>query len=233
MSTHHGATVQEVAFTSQRLAEFFSLEGLVVREDLQQDKRQALLAVTRMFDDFAVPYVVTGGVALQLYSTEIRFTVDLDFISVRKDFKVIVDAQAWERYGLELVFDRRRFIKLRHAASNVEIDINLDTRFLSLMEAPVAERVEGRTIRFVSMSGLAVAKLRTQRGDWPRNPEKRLQDRVDLIRVLKAHPEIAETIKAHPLTNDEMRQILDDVLAQLAAPSSDELPPEEGAEDED
>jgi len=233
VSTHHGATVQEVAFTSQRLAEFFSLEGLVVREDLQQDKRQALLAVTRMFDDFAVPYVVTGGVALQLYSTEIRFTVDLDFISVRKDFKVIVDAQAWERYGLELVFDRRRFIKLRHAASNVEIDINLDTRFLSLMEAPVAERVEGRTIRFVSMSGLAVAKLRTQRGDWPRNPEKRLQDRVDLIRVLKAHPEIAETIKAHPLTNDEMRQILDDVLAQLAAPSSDELPPEEGAEDED
>lgn len=233
MSTHHGVTVQEVAFTSQRLAEFFSLEGLVVREDLQQDKRRALLAVTRMFDDFAVPYVVTGGVALQLYSTEIRFTVDLDFISVRKDFKVIVDAQAWERYGLELVFDRRRFIKLRHAASNVEIDINLDTRFLSLMEAPVAERVEGRTIRFVSMSGLAVAKLRTQRGDWPRNPEKRLQDRVDLIRVLKAHPEIAETIKAHPLTNDEMRQILDDVLAQLATPSSDELPPEEGAEDED
>ena len=56
------------AVTSSRLAEFFSLEGLVVREDLQQDKRQALLNVTQMFDDFGVPYAVTGGVALQLYS---------------------------------------------------------------------------------------------------------------------------------------------------------------------
>ena len=47
--------------TSPRLAELFSLEGLVLREDLQQDKRSALLAVVRMFDDFQVPYVISGG----------------------------------------------------------------------------------------------------------------------------------------------------------------------------
>jgi hypothetical protein len=213
--------------THARLEEFFRLEGLVVRDDLQQDKRQALLAVTRMFDEFAVPYAVTGGVALQLYSTEIRFTVDLDFVSDRKDFKVIVEAQPWSRYGLELVFDRHRFIKLLHTASNVEIDINLDTRFLALLESPVTEQVDGHPIRFVSLAALAVAKLRTQRADWPRNEDKRLQDRVDLRRVLRAHPEIVDTLRIHPLTNDEMRRILDEVLAELAKPSTDELPPED------
>ena len=130
------------ALTSPRLAEFFSLEGLIVRDDLQQDKQAALLAVTQMFDDFHVTYAITGGVALQLYSSRIRNTVDLDFVSSRQDFKAIVSAQPWDRYGLELVFDRRRYIKLRHAASNVDVDINLDTRFLPLLESSVVEMVE-------------------------------------------------------------------------------------------
>ncbi len=222
----------DTAVTSPRLAECFSLEALVVRKDLQQDKRQALLAVTRMFDDFGVPYAVTGGVALQLYSTEIRYTVDLDFVSSRRDFRVIVEAQPWSRYGLELVFDRRRYIKLRHGASNVDIDINLDTRFLPLLESRVVEQVEGHAIRFVSLVSLAVAKLRTQRTDWPRNADKRLQDRVDLMRVLGAHPEIVDDLKSHPLANDEMRTILDDVCRDLAKPSSDELPPPDDEDDE-
>ncbi len=37
---------------------------------------------------------------------------------------------------------------------------------------------------------------------------------------------------AVPLVNDEMRQILDDILAELQKPSSDELPPEDGESDE-
>lgn len=220
------------SFTSPRLAELFSLEGLVLREDLQQDKRSALLAVVRMFDDFQVPYVITGGVALQLYSAEIRYTVDLDVVSSRREFKPINEAQPWNRYGLELVFDRRRYIKLRHASSNVDIDVNLDTRFLPLLEAPTVEPVEGTSIRFVSLANLAVAKLRTQRHDWPRNEEKRLQDRVDLMRVLRANPQIADAVRTHTLTNDEMRQILDQILADLRKPSSDELPPEDGESDE-
>lgn len=218
-------------FTSPRLAEFFSLEGLVVREDLQQDKRSALLAVVRMFDDFKVPYAITGGVALQLYSTAVRYTVDLDVVTSRREFKPISDAKPWARYGMELVFDRRRYIQLRHPASNVDIDVNLDTRFLPLLETPTIEHVEGTPVRFVSLVGLAVAKLRTQRHDWPRNEEKRLQDRVDLMRVLRANPQIAEPVRVHPLTNDEMRQILDQILADLQKPSSDELPPEDGADD--
>ena len=50
--------------TSARLAEAFALESLIVRDDLQQDKKAALLAVARMFADVDVPYVVVGGIAL-------------------------------------------------------------------------------------------------------------------------------------------------------------------------
>ncbi|MEW6742684.1 MAG: hypothetical protein AB1486_07980 [Planctomycetota bacterium] len=201
-----------------------------MREDLQQDKRSALLAVARMFDDFRVPYAVTGGVALQLYSSEIRYTVDLDVVTSRREFEPIREAQPWDRYGLELVLDRRRYMKLRHPASNVDIDLNLDTRFLPLLEGITVEHVEGMPVRFVSLTNLAVAKLRTQRSDWPRTEEKRLQDRVDLMRLLRANPHVAEAARSHPLTNDEMRRILDDILALLRKPSSDDLPPEDGAD---
>src|SRR5512136_1646278 len=94
------------SFTSPRLAELFSLEGLVLREDLQQDKRSALLAVVRMFDDFQTPYVISGGIAVQLYTPQPRHTVDVDVVSLRKPFKRLKAAQPWTQYQFELVFDR-------------------------------------------------------------------------------------------------------------------------------
>lgn len=49
------------ADTSPRLAELFSMEGFLLREDLQQDKRAAILAVVRMFNDFDVPTSSAAG----------------------------------------------------------------------------------------------------------------------------------------------------------------------------
>jgi len=213
--------------TSSRLAELFSLEGLVVRQDLQQDKRAALLAVGKMFDDHQVPYVITGGIALQLYSEHIRATVDVDVVSLRDPFGRMKTAAPWERYGFELVFDRRRFIKLRHPASNVEVDINVDTRFASLLEGARREPLDDRSLSFCSPAGLAFTKLRTQRSDWPRDPIKRLQDRVDLMTLLRAQPGIAESLRRHPLTTDEMRAILDEVLRVIAQTTAEDFPPDE------
>lgn len=111
--------------TSERLAELFRMESLILRKDLQQDKKAALNSVVQMFKDFGVPYAVTGGLAAQLYTDQPRMTMDVDIVSLRKPFQGLKEAQPWSRYGLELVFDRRRFIKLKHLASNVEVDINV------------------------------------------------------------------------------------------------------------
>lgn len=214
--------------TSPRLFEILERENFVLRDDLQQDKRATLLAVARMFEDHQVPYVIVGGLAVQLYNVEeVRPTVDLDVVSLRAPFKTMKEAQPWERYGFDFVFDRRRFIKLKHVASNVEVDINVDTRFASILDEPTVETIDGQPIPFCQPAKLAVTKLRTQRSDWPRDPRKRVQDRGDLMAILQSRPEIVEAVKCDPLTNDEMRQILDDVLSELAQPSSDELPPEE------
>jgi len=215
------------AITSPRLEAIFQRENFVLRDDLQQDKRATLLAVARMFDDHQVPYVITDGLAVQLYNIETRPTVDIDVVTPRKPFEQLLKTkQPWARYGFELVFDRRRFIKLRHLASNVDVDINTDTRFVSLLEDPNQETVEGQPILFTAPERIAFAKLRTQRLDWPRDPVRRLQDRTDLMQLLRAHPEIGSKIRDNPLTTDEMRQILDDILRELSKPSSDELPPE-------
>jgi len=213
--------------TSLRLAELFSMERLILRKELQQDKRAALLAVVRMFNDFQVPYVITGGLAAQLYSEQPRMTVDVDVVSLKAKFKVLQQASPWERYGCELVFDRRRYIKLKHVASNVEIDINVDTRFARLLDDPVYELVDGQMVAFTSAASIAFAKLRTQRADWPRDPIKRVKDRADLMAIFRGLPDIPDKLRSDPMTTDEMRQILDSILAELRKPSSDELPPED------
>jgi hypothetical protein len=213
--------------TSPRLAELFSTERLILRKDMQQDKRAALLAVVRMFNDFDVPYVITGGLAAQLYSDQPRMTVDVDVVSLRPAFTALQEAGPWAHYGCEMVFDRRRYVKLKHVASNVEIDINLDTRFARLLEGPTHEVVDGQTVPFASAVGIAFTKLRTQRSDWPRDPIKRVKDRADLMAILRGYPQVAEALRTDPMTTDEMRRILDDILGDLRRPSSDELPPED------
>lgn len=198
-----------------------------MRGDLQQDKRAALLAIVRMFDEFHVPYVISGGLAAQLYSAQPRMTVDVDVVARRDEFQALREAAPWSRYGCELVFDRRRYVQLKHVASNVAIDINLDTRFARLLDGPTMETVEGRPVTFASAAGIALTKLRTQRADWPRDPIKRVKDRADLMAILRGQPEVADALRADLLTTDEMRRILDEILAELRGPSSDELPPEE------
>lgn len=198
-----------------------------MRDDLQQDKRATLLAVVRMFDEYEVPYVVTEGLAVQLYDARTRPTVDVDIVSLRQPFERLKEDCPWSRFGFELIFDHRRHIKLCHAASRVEVDINVDTRFARLVEDYETETIDDWPIRFTSPSMLALAKLRTQRSDWPRDPIKRVQDRADLMALLRLRPELAGFLRRDPLTTDEMRAILEQVLANLNRPSSDELPPED------
>lgn len=156
-------------------------------------------------------------------------TMDVDVISLRKPFESLKGAQPWTRYGLELVFDHRQHIKLRHAAGNVEIDINVDTRFARLLDGPTVETIDGEPIAFCSAYRLAFAKLRTQRLDWPRDPIKRVQDRRDLMVLLNAHSTIAERLLQDEGVTEEMAQILRELMETLAQPASDELPPGDDA----
>lgn len=212
------------ATTSPRLAAVLSRENFVLRDDLQQDKRATLHAVVRMFTDFEVPYVISGGLAVQLHNIQRRPTMDVDVVSLRDPFKRLKEANPWEAYGFELVFDHRRHIKLKHVDGNVEVDINVDARFARLLEEPTTELIDGREVKFCSPFKLALTKLRTQRSDWPRDPFKRHQDYTDLLGLLSAHPEIAEPLRTDPLTTDEMRQVLAAACRELAAGMSDELP---------
>jgi hypothetical protein len=212
------------ASTSPRLADVLGRENFVLRDDLQQDKRATLHAVVRMFADSGVPYVITGGLAVQLYNSQVRPTLDVDVVSLREPFQRLKEANLWDAYGFELVFDHRRHIKLRHAEGNVEVDINVDTRFARLVDEPTTELIDGREVRFCSPYMLALAKLRTQRSDWPRDPRKRRQDYLDLLGLLQARPEIAERLRLDPLTTDEMRQVLVAACDELAAGTSDDLP---------
>lgn len=212
------------ATTSPRLAAVLSRENFVLRDDLQQDKRATLHAVVKMFTDFQVPYVITGGLAVQLHNIQMRPTLDVDVVSLRDPFKRLQEANPWQKYGFELVFDHRRHIKLKHLEGNVEVDINVDTRFARLLDDPTIELIDGREVRFCSPFKLAFAKLRTQRSDWPRNPLKRRQDYLDLLGLVSAHPEIIDLLRNDPLTTDEMRQVLTAVCRELATATGDDLP---------
>lgn len=220
------------AFTSPRLQRALDLERLIVREDLQQDKQSTLMAVARLFSDFAVPYAITGGLAIQLYSEQPRHTGDVDVVTLRQAFKALSQAEPWAKYGFELVFDRRRYIKLRHVTSNVDVDINTDTRFVRLLDGAIVEPVQGLDMPFVAPFQLAFAKLRTQRSDWPRDPFKRDQDRLDLGRLIKAEPSIIERLRLDPEVTDEMRDILEEVVKRYRSAGAEEVLPSDSDADE-
>lgn len=64
----------------QPLEKLFELDRLarMFHENIQDDKRPALLAVAGLMDAAGAQYVVSGGLATQLHVSNPRFTADID-----------------------------------------------------------------------------------------------------------------------------------------------------------
>ncbi|MEP0842469.1 MAG: hypothetical protein HRF43_07125 [Phycisphaerae bacterium] len=152
-----------------------------------------------------------------MQADEVRSTGDVDVVSLRTAFKPLKDAAPWARYGFEFVFDRRRYVKLRHVEGQVDVDINLATRVARLLSEPTTVDLRDLAVPFTSPAAIAFAKLRTQRQDWTHDPARRLQDRADLIRLVRNHPQIVERMRHDEGVTDEMRSVLADVARVAAA----------------
>lgn len=215
------------AIVSSRLDAILQRENLVLRDEHLQDKCVVLASVARMFDECDVPYAIMGGLAVQLYNIETRSTVDIDIAAPSELFAQMRERCVWSAYGFQEMRHDRVPFRLFHATGNVKVEIYPDSRFAFLLENPETEMIGQQAIRFGAPLPLTITKLRTQRSDWPRDQVKRMDDRVDLMRLLSAFPGIEDSIRRHPLTNNEMRQILHETLTLLAQPWSDDLPPDD------
>ncbi|MEW6280129.1 MAG: hypothetical protein AB1758_15990, partial [Candidatus Eremiobacterota bacterium] len=95
----------------------FELDRVVglIRKDIQQDKRSALLAVADLMRAAGARYVITGGLAVQRHVARPRFTGDLDVI-VRPEDEADLHALLTGSFAgqFELVHRKRSRTALLH-----------------------------------------------------------------------------------------------------------------------
>jgi hypothetical protein len=152
----------------------------------------ALAAVTAAFDDAGVPAVVVGGVAVSLLGRP-RFTRDIDALVDLQESRWPELIAAAERAGIvpriedALEFaSRSRVLLLRHAPSQIDIDVILGGLPFerSAVEAAQPRSVGGVTVRLPRVEDLMIMKAVAQRP----------QDMLDLEGLIAAHPQADLTV---------------------------------------
>ncbi len=211
------------------LEDLFQLDRVAAmfHPEIQDDKRSTLFAVARLMAEAGAKWVVTGGLAAQLYVDQPRFTLDVDAIVRPEDEASVFSCLQTPAHAeeFELIHRKRRWIALVHRRSGTPVDINSSKLFQDLVEDPSWIDLEGVKLPFAASRWIAFVKLRTQRRSWPRNPEKRLQDRADLMKILMANPEVPDELRS--MVDEEMARLLEQVIEELRQRPTEDLPPEE------
>jgi len=201
----------------QTFEKLFKLDALaqMFHDNVQDDKRPALLALAGLMKRAGAEYVISGGLATQLHVSDPRFTGDVDVVARHNDAVQIIDAIRHSSAEFELIAQRRNWTQAAHRSSGTPIDINTSPLFGRVLENPAIVELEG--VRFPVAAPVAVAytKLRTQQPRWPRSPRKRLIDRADLIQLMSDNPGLYELLK--DFAEQRLHPLLDEIYAESQA----------------
>jgi hypothetical protein len=198
----------------QSLEKLFELDRMarMFHQEVQDDKRPALLALARLMEAAGAEYVIAGGLAAQLYVSDPRFTGDVDVVAREEDAVHITEAIADLSTEFELLGRRRHWIQASHRPSGTPIDINTSPLFKQVLMEPDHVELEGIRLPIAAAVAVAYTKLRTQQPRWPRQPSKRLIDRADLIQLLQDNPGLYERLRA--VAESRMHGLLDEVYVE-------------------
>ncbi len=198
----------------QTFEKLFELDAVaqMFHDNVQDDKRPALLALAGLMKMAGAEYVISGGLATQLHVSDARFTGDVDVVTRHEDAARIIDALQRSSAEFELIAQRRNWIQAAHRASGTPIDINTSPLFRRVLENPSIVELDGVNFPIAAPVAVAYTKLRTQQPRWPRNPRKRLVDRADLMQLLSDNPGLYELLKDD--AEQRLHPLLDEIYAE-------------------
>ncbi len=200
------------ATASLRLSTYLDLGESVMnlhRDDPYRLK-DAMRDAVSLLRAINAPFALFGAHAVAVYLTEHRSTEDIDFV---------VDASAADAFlarAAEFGFQDEseetdlpiRRIRHHHGA---RLDIIFDTTgFADLNNTTTTTIPDIGEVPVAAIEDIAYSKLRTQRSDWPRDPQKRRADYNDLVALLNENPQLATSIEqrvAPPVAKPTPRQL--------------------------
>jgi len=156
--------------------------------------RRAFADLIHLLEDVGAPYALFGAFAVAVYTDERRTTRDIDVVTGKAWIGVIRE-QA-HRYGFtEIAKPEDARIRNFVHQTGVHLDVLFDEHGFADLHSTQKVTFAGiGDIRVATAFDIAYAKLRTQRGDWPRDPSKRATDYGDLVALLRGRPAVAREL---------------------------------------
>ena len=176
------ASVEEALRTSAALdVRFHDLKG----DAVVTSKDAAFRELFRILEASGLEYALIGGVAVQLWRSEPRTTLDID-VAV-KSYESI-PRSALEAAGFRLL-ERHAHSENWTGPGETPVQFSDDPAFSFLIESAARKTFEGGAVRIASPAALVKEKLRAA-ADPARRESKRFQDLADAKSLAEEHPEV-------------------------------------------
>jgi len=169
-----------------------------LREEVERSKEPDLALLIRILSEVDVPYVVVGGIALQVHQQDPRTTLDIEI--------AVVARTGIPRERLEAVGFRESG---RHAHTDnwvapegTRIQFTDDPAVVPAVERAVVVRIRHLELRVLRVSDLLDEKVRAGR-DAARRRSTLIQDLADAQSLIEQNPELERELTR------EQRELLD------------------------
>lgn len=152
-------------------------------------KDAAFRELFRILEASGLEYALIGGVAVQLWQSEPRTTLDID-VAVRSYESV--PRTALEASGFRMLA-RHPHSENWKGPGETPVQFSDDPAFTFLIETAARKSFEGGHVRVASPLALVKEKLRAA-SDPARRDSKRFQDLADAKGLAEEHPEVAKQL---------------------------------------
>ncbi len=152
-------------------------------------KDAAFRELFRILEASGLEYALIGGVAVQLWQSEPRTTLDIDVAvkSYESVPRAILEASGFRMLARHLHSENWT------GPGGTPVQFSDDPAFTFLIESAARRTFEGGQVRIASPLALVREKLRAA-GDPERRESKRFQDLADAKALAEEHPEVAENL---------------------------------------
>jgi hypothetical protein len=164
------------------------MNALTFWKIVTKDTSDFLGRLVAFLADHGARYAVVGGQAVNAYAEPL--------VSLDLDLAIAADEVERLEKGLTERFQVARFahgLNLSQSGSDLRVQIQTDPRYAPFVERAAIRTVLGLDLPVADIRDVLQGKIWAAL-DPTRRPTKRAKDRLDILRLLEAHPELTELV---------------------------------------
>ncbi len=170
-----------------RIGFLLDARWFAMKHQPERTKEPTLKVLVDLLDERGIPYAIIGGMALQVYVSDPRTTVDID-VAVRDRNAIPVDDLKALGFRHTGSFDHSENYR---SPDDIMVQFSAEPEWLGVVDRAQVHAAFDRDIRFISPPDLVRAKLRAA-ADPARRRSKRFIDMGDIETLLEEHADLRE-----------------------------------------